>query len=148
MIDFLYSLDYDDHRLSLQGGTESIKAGDTTVVAEPPIGLNPSALLVNAKTYIMADEYNMQSRKDWAVTKKEVLLETWNSTSFIESAGLIFENTLESDRMLREVIIRKADENAKALFDRGEFVALLKSHGEFAAEIWRHRVSHARGRNR
>jgi len=39
--------------------------------------------------------------------------------------------------MLREVIIRKATENAKALFDRGEFVALLQSHGDFAAEVLR-----------
>ena len=37
--------------------------------------------------------------------------------------------------MLREVIIQTASENAKALFDRGEFVALLQSHGDFAAEV-------------
>jgi len=39
--------------------------------------------------------------------------------------------------MLREVIIRKASENARALFDRNEFVALLESHGGFAAEVLR-----------
>lgn len=66
---------------------------------------------------------------------KEVLPATWNSTSFIESARLIFENTPESDLMLREVIIRKASDHAKALFDRGEFVALLQSYGYFAAEV-------------
>ncbi|KAH8743926.1 hypothetical protein BGZ57DRAFT_779077, partial [Hyaloscypha finlandica] len=94
--------------------------------SKQPTGLNASSLLFNAKTYIIADKYNIQSLKEWAVTKyKEVLPVTWNSTSFIESAGLIFENTLASDRILREVIIRKASENAQALFDRGEFVALL-----------------------
>jgi hypothetical protein len=70
MINFLYCLDYDDHRLEdrlqFQGGTESIQAADRTVVAEPPVRLNPSSLLVNAKTYIMADKYNIQSLKDWA----------------------------------------------------------------------------------
>lgn len=89
----------------------------------------------------MADKYNIQSLKEWAVAKhKEVVSETWNSTSFIESACLVFENTPESDRMLREVIVRKAGKNAKALFDRGEFVSLLKSNGDFAAEILRHFV--------
>ena len=68
---------------------------------------------------------------------KEVLPATWNSPSFIESASLVFEKTLESDRILRGVIIRKASENPKALFDRGEFVALLQSHGDFAAEVLR-----------
>ena len=68
---------------------------------------------------------------------KEVVTATWNSTSFIESACLVFENTPESDRMLRKFILRTAGENAKALFDRGEFVALLKSNGDFAAEILR-----------
>lgn len=77
MIDFLYCLDYDDHRLDaafqFQGGTESTPAVDGTTVAEPPTELNASSLLVNAKTYIIADKYNIQSLKEWSVTKyKEV----------------------------------------------------------------------------
>jgi hypothetical protein len=117
MVDFLYSLDYDDHRQ------------DETAVEEPP-------LVVNAKVYIIADKYNIQSLKEWAVTKyNELLPVTWNNTSFAESARIILENTLESDFMLREVIIRKASDHAKVLLDRGEFVALLQSHGHFAAEV-------------
>jgi hypothetical protein len=114
---------------------------DETAVAEKPTTLNSLSLLVNAKTYIIADKYNIQSLKEWAVTKyKEVLPVTWNSTSFVESARLIIENTPESDLMLREVIVRKAAENATDLFDRGEFTALLQSHGDLAAEILRHVV--------
>ncbi|RFU33137.1 hypothetical protein B7463_g3156, partial [Scytalidium lignicola] len=129
MIDFLYRLDYDDNRLDTVGGAS---------VAEQPTGLNSVSLLVNAKIYIIADKYDIQALKEWAVVKyKEVLPATWNSNSFIESAILVFENTPESDQMLREVIIRKASENAKTLFDRGEFVALLQSHGYFAAEVLR-----------
>lgn len=159
MIDFLYRLDYDDNRLDtedqpptsgphnsiphpvifkFQEGTGSTPAVDGATAAEQPTGLNSLSLLVNAKIYIIADKYDIQALKEWAVAKyKEVLPATWNSPSFIESASLVFEKTLESDRMLREVIIRKASENAKALFDRGEFVALLQSHGDFAAEVLR-----------
>jgi hypothetical protein len=149
MIDFLYCLDYDDNRLDIEDqpptsrahnsipppvkftfgegtGTDSIPTVSGATVAEQPTGLNSASLVVNAKIYIIADKYDIQALKEWAVAKyKEVLPATWNSPSFIESASLVFEKTLESDRMLREVIIRKASENAKALFDRGEFVALL-----------------------
>jgi hypothetical protein len=115
MIDFLYCLDYHDHR---QDETEE------------------SALMVNAKVYIMADKYDIQPLKVWAVTKyQEVLRTVWNSNSFAESARLIFDNTPESDLMLREVIIRNAIDHAQALFDRGEFVELLRSDGDFATEV-------------
>lgn len=159
MIDFLYRLDYDDNRLDtedqpptsgphnsmpspvlfkFQDGTGSTPAVDGAAVAEQRTELNSLSLLVNAKIYIIADKYDIQALKEWAVAKyEEVLPTTWNSSSFIESASLVFEKTLESDRMLREVIIRKASANSKALFDRGEFVALLQSHGDFAAEVLR-----------
>jgi hypothetical protein len=158
MIDFLYSLDYDDNRLDTEDQPPisgphnlmppvamfkfqdigSIPVASEAAITEQPTRLNPLALLVNAKIYIIADKYDIRALKEWAVAKyKEVLPGTWNSTSFIESASLVFENTPESDRMLREVIIRKASENAKALFDRGEFVALLQSHGDFATEVLR-----------
>ncbi len=159
MIDFLYRLDYDDNRLDtedqpptsgphnsipppvifkFQEGTGSTPAVNGATIAEQPTGLNSLSLLVNAKIYIIADKYDIQALKEWAVAKyKEVLPVTWNSPSSIESASLVFEKTPESDRMLREVIIRKASENAKSLFDRGEFVALLQSHSDFAVEVLR-----------
>jgi hypothetical protein len=56
---------------------------------------------------------------------KEVLLVTWNSTSFIESTRLIYENTMDNDQILWEVIIQKASENVKALFNYSEFIELL-----------------------
>jgi hypothetical protein len=72
------------------------------------------------------------------VTKyKEVLPITWKSTAFTESARLIYDNTPDNDRMLREVIIRKVSEDVKALFDRSEFIDLLQSHGDFTTEVLR-----------
>ena len=124
--------------LKFHGNTKTIPATDEAAVAEQPTQLDAASLLMNAKTYIIADKYLIHSLKERAVTKyKEVLTTTWNSTSFIESARLIFENTPESDRMLREVTIRKASEDTRALFDRGEFVALLKDRSDFAADILR-----------
>jgi hypothetical protein len=155
MIDFLYGLDYDDHRSDaeecsdahgsdkptsslftseLGGNTERVDAAN----ADQPTGHNTYSLLINAKTYVIADKYDIRALKEWAVAKyKEVLPTTWNSTAFIESARLIYDNVPDSDRMLREVIIRKASENGKVLFDRGEFIDLLQTHGDFAIEVLR-----------
>jgi hypothetical protein len=119
-----------------QGGIGSIPAVDKATIAEQLTRLNSISLLINVKTYIIADKYDIHSLKEWAVTKyKEVLLATWNSTSFIKSARLIYKNTLNDDRMLQEVIIQKASENVKALFNRGEFIELLRSHGDFALKV-------------
>jgi hypothetical protein len=135
MIDFLYRLDYDDHRLDYGFQFQDSTENDEIAVVD---ALNAASLLVNAKVYIIAEKYDIQSLKEWAATKyNEVLPATWNSTSFIESARLIFENTPESDRILRDIIIRKTGEDAKVLFHRGEFNALLKSHGDFAIEVLR-----------
>ena len=115
MIDYLYCLDYNDHR------------NDET---------EESALMINARVYIIADKYDIEALKKWAVTKyQEVLSTRWNSASFIESTRLISENTPESDVMLRDVIVQKASQCAKRLFDRGEFVKLLRSDSNFATDV-------------
>jgi hypothetical protein len=75
------------------------------------------------------------------VTKyKEVLSATWNNTSFIESARLIYKNTLDDNQILQEVIIQKASENIKALFNYSEFIELLWSHGDFVIEVLKNMV--------
>ncbi len=54
-MDFLYKLDYEDHRY----------------VNDPngPHGCEPTSLLVNAKVYIIADEYDVQALKELSSTK-------------------------------------------------------------------------------
>lgn len=49
----------------------------------------------------------------------------------------MFENTVETDRILRDVIVRMASDNVKALLDRAEFVEMLKRQGDISAEIMR-----------
>jgi hypothetical protein len=133
MIDFLYGLDYDDYRSDAKGrpsvngdNPDEIPTEYEPADADQPTGQNSYSLLINAKAYVIADKYDIQALKEWAVTKyKEVLPITWKSTAFTESARLIYDNTPDNDRMPREVIIRKVSEDVKALFDRSEFIDLL-----------------------
>lgn len=106
MIDFLYAIDYDDH--------------PTTSLAEPAKQAtdahNPASLLINAKVCIIADKYELKVLRELACTKyKEALPNAWNTSIFSESASLVFDNTVETDRMLRDVIFRIASHNARGL---------------------------------
>ena len=77
-----------------------------------------------------------------AVAKyKHVLPKTWNSSAFTESALLVYNNTVETDRIFRDVIVEGASKNVKTLLDRGEFVDLLKSQSDLAVEVLRKVVS-------
>lgn len=126
MMIYLYTLDYDDHRSS-----SLAKPAEAKVTA-----YDPASLLVNAKVYIIAEKYEIEALKKLACTKYgEVLPNTWNTSIFSESASHLYENTVETDRMLRDVIVQGASDNVKNLLDRGEFVEMLKSHGDIATEI-------------
>jgi hypothetical protein len=158
VVDFLYGIDYDDYRSATEGYL-AVNGNQST--ASPPFGNNPDeipiehipvdtesekckplSLITNAKVYIIVDKYDVQALKEWAATKyKEVLPKSWNNSAFTESARIIHDNTLETDRMLQDVIVQGASENVNGLLDRGEFVDLLKSHGNFAAEVLRRVVS-------
>ena len=154
MVEFLYCLDYDDCRSAEEqamctgNGIESktspsfsftISPYATSLIPpepEPPGEVNPLSLVINAQVYIIADKYDVQELKEQAAAKyKEVLPRSWNSSAFTDSARMIYENTPETDRTLRNVIVQGASENAKKLLDRGEFIDLLKSHGALAADI-------------
>jgi hypothetical protein len=107
-----------------------------------PESLNPVSLLINAKVYIIADKYEIQALKDLAAAKyKSVLPKTWNSSAFTESSGLVYNNTLDTDRMLRNAIVQEASKHVKILLDRGEFVDLLESRGDLAVEVLKNVVS-------
>lgn len=133
MIDFLYTLDYDDRPSSSVVAEEAKQQQQQARASD-----QASSLLVNAKVYIIADKYELEALKSFACTKyKKVLSNTWNSPFFPESACHVLENTMETDRPLRDVIVRVASEHAKDLLDRDDFVEMLKNHGDVAADILR-----------
>lgn len=129
MMDFLYTLEYDDRHSSIIAGA-----------ARPPPSAcdQDSSLLISAKVYVIADKYKLEALKEFARDKYLlVLASTWNTPAFPESACHVLENTMETDRLLRDVIVQVASKHVKDLLDRGEFVEMLKNHGDIAAEILR-----------
>jgi ribosomal protein S27AE len=112
------------------------------VVDQTVVDGEDNPLLMNVKLYIMADRYDVQPLKYLAKTKYEqVLVNGWNDSSFVASLGLLYEETSESDRMLKNIAITVAGAHAKVLVDRGEFATLCKSSGEIAFDILKANLS-------
>ncbi|CZT12787.1 uncharacterized protein RAG0_16492 [Rhynchosporium agropyri] len=88
---------------------------------------NSAAPLINAKVYIIGDQLDIQALKKLAKVKYEALVsETWNSDSFMTSLELLYKETSEDDRVMREAAVKIAGQHAKELCDRGEFISLCK----------------------
>ena len=112
------------------------RAADKATAAPVDSPESAAALLVNARVYTTAEQYDIPSLKELSMTKyKESLPSGWNSASFVASLKLLYELTPESDRLLKDVAIKAAGENAQKLADRGEFVTLCKENGEIAFDV-------------
>jgi hypothetical protein len=93
-------------------------------------------LLVHAKVYIMADKYDMHPLKVLAATKyKLVVTLDWRKSAFLDSARLLYSETVDSDRQLRDVIAQTAKTHLCELLKQDEFVSTLRSHIDMAVDI-------------
>jgi len=115
MVQFMYNRDYSD-----------VDGSDAT----------NGRLLTNTKIYIIADKFHISGLKLAAKEKyQEAGIAEWNHPSFSESLKLMYENTLPTDRLLKEVAIEVAAKHVKELLDREEFASLCKESGEIAFDV-------------
>jgi hypothetical protein len=86
--------------------------------------------------YIIADKYDISPLKTLAKIKYEAIAsKEWNTPGFSTSLQLVYEETVETDRMLKDVAIVIAGKHAKELLDRGEFNDLCKMNGNVAYDV-------------
>ncbi|PVH79551.1 hypothetical protein DL98DRAFT_216253 [Cadophora sp. DSE1049] len=153
MLQFMYNRDYSDGRdndvgttpstsLSVSVNTQGAPSSNSSL---PSSGFTPTAkslsevkgaLLTNTKVYIIGDQLQVPELKTLSMKKyEEVVSAGWNSASFVASLKLLYEETMENDRLLKDVVIKTAGEHVKDLCDRGEFVTLCKEKGEIAFDV-------------
>jgi len=97
-------------------------------------------VLVNSKVYIAAEKYDIQLLRLLAAAKDKAAVATlWNSLTFSESTHLIYSNAIEPDKNLRNVIAQ-IKERIKALLEKGEFMTVLKDHGNLSLDVIRKMV--------
>ncbi|TVY58984.1 hypothetical protein LCER1_G001220 [Lachnellula cervina] len=109
---------------------EDYEMEETQIPSEP--------LITVVKVYIIADKYDVPALKKLATTKYKDLLQTaWDSESFSQSLELLFDQTMENDRMLKDVAIEFAGGKAQELMERQDFVSMIKENGNIGAEIFK-----------
>ncbi|TVY83182.1 hypothetical protein LSUE1_G003669 [Lachnellula suecica] len=153
MLEYLYNADYSDGRVvgtsATASNTPSKPASirfkrsklsrpsiQTQIASEASTPQSAAALFTNAQVFVIADKYDIQGLKELATKKyTELVSNNWNSEYFVNSLKLLYEETPESDRLLKNVAITTAGKQTKELVDRGEFAALCKENGEIAFDV-------------
>lgn len=121
MIRYFYTDDYDAYNVQVE---------------ECPSFDGSYVLMFNVKMYVAGDKYDIPGLRALATKKfQDCVKDYWNSKAFSEAALYLWEDTVESDRELRDVFIASANQNIDALLDRGEFTNLMKMHGDFCCDI-------------
>ena len=148
MVDFLYTSNYSDGRavdkpnvtpdarLTTGPSTRSSLSSPSRSSA----GSKASGPLdTNVMVYFVADLLDIQELKELAKNKYEdALLDDWNSASFVASLKLLYEETIDADRTLKDVAIRAAGDHLEELLDHGDFVALCTERERLLSIYSRH----------
>lgn len=120
MIHFLYSFDYSD------------EVNDPTTTSQA----TTESLAINAAMYIIADKYEVDLLKDLAKDKfSETIKEAWSAPSFPNIIETIYDNTVTSDRGLREALFPVLKLHQSQLRKTEAFMDVVRSCGDFAVDV-------------
>ena len=110
---------------------------ESVIVVESPSENPPeAALLIAVKMYIIADKYDVQKLKILAAEKYTAAVPRFSkSIFFISSLRLLYEETTEDDRMLKDVAIQEAACQTSHLLSQPEFLAMCSQRGEISLDI-------------
>jgi hypothetical protein len=65
---------------------------------------------------------------------------SWNTAEFAEAADLLWENTIDSDKTLRDAVVSIAIKHMASRLAREDFLSVMKKHFSFACiwcKLWR-----------
>lgn len=99
-----------------------------------------SNLRQHLECYYLADKYGIETMKDHAASKAKLIIEMerlWLVDFFPEIAKSVFENTPESDRMLRSAMLKYCTDNIKILMLNPVFEETMDSVDGFWKEVLR-----------
>ncbi|KAG0646411.1 Kelch repeat and BTB domain-containing 5, partial [Hyphodiscus hymeniophilus] len=137
LVSFFYKETYDDSH-------------NVTTTLAVPSSMNDSfvgtsqALLLNAKVYVMAEKFDIPELKKLATVKYEAAVPIdWNSEAMAASINVVYEETPQSDRSLKEVMIKAAGEHARYLLERSEFLSLCTQSNDVCLDLLKEVVASA-----
>lgn len=94
------------------------------------------SLLINVKAHVIADKNDIAALKNRAAEKyAEVVGRLWDTPSFPASVKLLYDNTPQSDRLLRDVVAESAKRHIMTLIKKEDFEKVMVSHGDLAVDV-------------
>ncbi|KAH0550960.1 hypothetical protein GP486_007675 [Trichoglossum hirsutum] len=132
MVDYLYTLDYDD-------GTGAV---DPEVTVEDAAGPSQPGdeqpLTVNVQVYTVAEKYGIAALKEHAASKfGQLVASNEVNEAFFAAIREVYSCTATTDRGLRDLVTQAAFSNTTKLMEMPEFISVLEEFGEFAIELLR-----------
>ncbi|KAL8909190.1 MAG: hypothetical protein Q9207_000364 [Kuettlingeria erythrocarpa] len=93
-------------------------------------------LALNAGMYIIGDRFDLSHLKDLAKEKlSAALTERWDKEDLPYVIRTIYDNTLPSDRGLRDCLVPAILQHKKALREDEDFMNIVETHGDFAVDL-------------
>ncbi|KAI4266277.1 MAG: hypothetical protein L6R35_006966 [Caloplaca aegaea] len=93
-------------------------------------------LSFNAGMYIIGDRFDLSHLKDLAEEKfSAALIDRWDKEDLSGVIRTIYDNTMASDRPLRDRLVPVLIQHKKALRENEDFMDLVKTHGDFAVNL-------------
>ena len=94
-----------------------------------------SKLEVNVQVYAVAEKYETPGMKTLSLLKIVDNCEySWTAEDFVAAAFLVWQQTPETDRAIRDVFIQSLREHAQVLTSMDSFNTLVRDGGDFAVE--------------
>lgn len=123
LVDYFYKFDYDD------GNDDNRQQPDAQ-------GSAPTKLAFNALMYVAGDKYDIGGLQLLAKAKfSAALVEGWNKEDLPKVIRFIYENTVSSDRGLRECLVPTLIQHKQALRSDDAFRKVVGTVGEFAVDL-------------
>jgi hypothetical protein len=93
------------------------------------------ALLKDARVYALADMFFLPDLKALCTLKlTDKLHDQWSSESFPDCIREIYESTPQSDRTMKDAVVRVAKQHARELAEKDIFKDLIREGGDFPVD--------------
>ena len=144
LVSYLYTCDYDDCVLDFPAhdsednnanGGEKASNEDSRERSKSQAFM-PGKLALHARMYVAGDMYRVDQLKLLAKAKFSTALgDGWDKEDFPEIIRFIYDNTVSSDRGLRESLAPILLQHQGKLRADDAFMNVVETHGEFARDL-------------
>ncbi|KAI4099365.1 MAG: hypothetical protein LQ339_006040 [Xanthoria mediterranea] len=144
LVNYLYTCDYDDCVFDFPGhDSEDSNAKESEEASNEDSrersksqAFKPGELALHARMYVVGDMYCVDQLKLLAKAKfSAALVNDWDKEDFPEIIRFIYDNTVSSDRGLRESLVPTLLQHKEILRADDTFMNVVETHGEFARDL-------------